>query len=95
MWRDSVKRNALRLLAVYSPTLIDVKEKTWCCFMGKGRLYLSLDVAVPIIVTQKVSQKNNYFLMTEFETLLLIFAKGGTVILEPTVFVNSQQSTIV
>ena len=33
--------------------------------------------------------------MTEFETLLLIFAKGGTVILEPTVFVNSQQSTIV
>ena len=66
IWRDSVKRNALRLLTLYSPTLIDVKEKTWCCFIDKESLYKVLNVGVPIIVAHVVSQKNNYFLMTDF-----------------------------
>ena len=45
-WKDS-KRSGLRLISLYSKSLLDV---TYCCIIDKRRLYKVLNAGVPIIV---------------------------------------------
>ena len=50
IWRDSVKRNGLRFLSLYSTTLLDVTGEDCAVFLAKGICKKILNAGLPIIV---------------------------------------------